>query len=425
MTPRTPLILALTVSAFALVSCNEDTTSTDPSTDATEPALATVTTSAALAFAQVSAGNFHTCGVTTDNRAYCWGWNVFGQLGNGTSEFRRVRPTLVAGGLRFRQISAGFYYTCGVTTGDRAYCWGYNGDGALGDGTTTQRLRPAPVAGGHRFRQVSAAADHTCGVTTEDRAYCWGINTMGQLGNGTHDPSGNGRLTPVAVAGTLRFRHVSLGVYHSCGATTSDRAYCWGGDRWGEIGDGSGSGTCAFSGNQLPCRKSPALVAGGHRFRQVDAGGGEGPGEGGVGGRDGGHTCGVTTDARAFCWGDGSSGQNGNGTLSMSSSPRLVSGGHQFRSVSSGIHHACGVTTVSRAYCWGSSGIGDGSNTMRRTPSAVAGGHRFRQVSAGGVHSCGTTTGNVAYCWGGNSEGELGDGTTTSRSRPRAVVGPM
>ena len=403
MTRWTRLTLCLVGAVLTGISCQNDNSGgpTDPGAAEAEPALATTMT-APLAFLQVNAGMFHTCGVATDHRAYCWGWNVFGQVGNGTNSYDRRTPALVAGGLRFRQISAGSYNTCGVTTDYRAYCWGR--------GT----LRPAAVPGGHLFRQVSAGEDHICGVTTDDRAYCWGINTAGQLGDGTVDFSGNYHPMPVAVGGGLRFREVSTAVYHSCGVTTTDRAFCWGGNQDGQVGDGS----------KVIIRTRPVLVAGGLRFRQVETGGGHGPGEDAVG-DDGGRTCGVTTDDRAFCWGNGNHGQNGNGTQSIRLTPTLVAGGLHFLRVSAGIHHTCGQTTSNRAYCWGAGLVGDGTTTQRLTPAAVAGGLYFRQVSAGGYHTCSTTPGNVAYCWGDNGPGQLGDGTNNTRLRPRAVVGPM
>jgi alpha-tubulin suppressor-like RCC1 family protein len=94
-------------------------------------------------------------------------------------------------------VTAGFAHTCGETTGNRAYCWGDNGAGQLGDGTTGGRLRPVPVAGGRAFKQLSAGGEHTCGLTSTGAVYCWGGNSEGQLGDGTR----SGRLTPVAVAG--------------------------------------------------------------------------------------------------------------------------------------------------------------------------------------------------------------------------------
>jgi len=106
----------------------------------------------------------------------------------------------VVGGLLFRQVSVGEnIQTCGVTLGNIAYCWGSNGEGALGDGTTTNRLRPVRVAGGLRFRNVRAGEAHTCGLTTDYRAYCWGYNGVGALGDGTVI----NRLAPVAVAGPM------------------------------------------------------------------------------------------------------------------------------------------------------------------------------------------------------------------------------
>src|SRR6266487_4708730 len=142
--PILPLALA------AALACREDVRS--PTAPESEPALAATATTAALSFRQVSAGEDHTCGVTTADRAYCWGRNFFGQLGDGTTT-DRLTPVAVAGGLRFRHVSTGSNHTCGVTTDDRAFCWGWNHYAQLGDGTTADRLTPGVVAGGRRFRQ--------------------------------------------------------------------------------------------------------------------------------------------------------------------------------------------------------------------------------------------------------------------------------
>lgn len=369
--------------------------------------IATATT--ALAFYQVSASWDHSCGVTTDNRAYCWGRNSEGQLGDGTVT-GRLTPVAVAGTLRFRQISASIGSTCGVTTDYRAYCWGDNPRGELGDGTTTRRLTPVPVAGGRQFRHVVTSFEHACGVSYPDnRAYCWGWNADGQLGIGTNTGPETGHFgpysaTPVAVVGTLSFRQVSAGYYHTCGVTTGDRAFCWGRNREGQIGDSSTAGR----------RLKPVRVAGARQFRQVDAGAD--------------HTCAVTTNDRAFCWGNGRQGQIGNGKAYLSFWPRAVAGGLGFTRVSAGLYHTCGETTLNRVYCWGANGngmLGDGTNVDRLTPVAVAGGLNFNQVSAGGFHTCGRTPGAVAYCWGRGFSGQLGNGGAASSLTPVAVAGAM
>jgi alpha-tubulin suppressor-like RCC1 family protein len=160
--------------------------------------------------------------------------NNYGQLGDATTT-RRLTPRAVSGGRQFRQVDAGgFAHTCAVTTEDVAYCWGYNGDGELGDGTTAQRLTPGAVAGLRRFHHLNAGHLHTCGVTRAGRTLCWGWNGAGQLGNGTT----TNQLTPVQLGVALEMRQVSAGVMHTCGVTTGNRGYCWGGGG-GRNGDGT------------------------------------------------------------------------------------------------------------------------------------------------------------------------------------------
>jgi alpha-tubulin suppressor-like RCC1 family protein len=418
-------LAVLTPALVAALACGEAVES--PTAPSSERALAPAAT-ATLAFRQVSAGYYHTCGVTTDDRAFCWGEGSSGELGDGTNT-SQLSPVAVAGGLRFRQVSAGTSYTCGVTIDDAAYCWGDNGAGQLGDGTQTScggynppctdpetnanRARPVRVLGGLRFRQVDAGSGgHTCGVTRDNLAYCWGNNFYGQLGDNAKGEAGRytNRPMPVAVAGGISFRQVSAGGAHTCGVATDDRAYCWGYNIYGQVGDGT----------DIRRRIRPVLVAGGLRFKQVSAGGAH---------QQNGHTCGVTTGGRAFCWGDGRLGQIGDRSTILRFTPRAVAGALDFRQVSAGGVHTCGTTTTSVAFCWGNNSfgaVGDGTTTQRLTPVRVSGGLGFRQLGTGGVgHTCGTTVTEVAYCWGFNVAGGLGDGTTTDRLKPRAVAGSM
>jgi alpha-tubulin suppressor-like RCC1 family protein len=133
--------------------------------------------------------------VTTNERAYCWGRDFFGQLGDGTTYPRRLKPTAVLGGLSFNRVTAGVAHSCGETTLNRAYCWGAGG--ALGDGTAAQHSQPVRVSGGLFFGQLSTGGGYSCGLSSVGVAYCWGGNRGGQLGDGTTTD----RLSPVKVIG--------------------------------------------------------------------------------------------------------------------------------------------------------------------------------------------------------------------------------
>ncbi len=201
-----------------------------------------------LTFVALSAGAVHTCGLTTGGAAYCWGQGLVGQLGDGTTN-SSPSPVAVKGGLTFVAISAGGSHTCGLTRSGSAFCWGEDdrdqlgigapAPGELGDGTTTQHSSPVAVTGGRRFFALTAGLDHTCGLTRSLAAYCWGSNFFGQMGLGLIDFIPH--LSPVPVTGGLRFFALSAGQDHTCGLTVAfpPRAYCWGSNRFGQLGDGT------------------------------------------------------------------------------------------------------------------------------------------------------------------------------------------
>jgi len=407
-------VLAMASLLATVVGCGDDAGS-----EPAGPAVAaTAAASSPLVFRQVSAGQDQTCGVTTDNKAYCWGDNNVGELGTGAlygpdlcEEGFPVchrRPVAVAGGVLFQNVSAGVGFSCGVATDARAWCWGGNG-GSLGDGTTTRRLKPVAVHGGHLFRQVTTDA-HACGLTTDNRIYCWGPNWAGQLGDGTLAT----RLSPVAVAGGRTWQLVSAGGGFTCALTTDNQAFCWGDNTVGELGDSS----------TATRRLVPVRVAGSRRFNQLSSGVG--------------HTCAVTTGARAFCWGWGSLGQLGNGSTANARWPKAVAGGLAFARVTGGYHHTCAKTFGNKVYCWGENTWGTlgngtefdgpddcGGSGCSTRPMAVVGGLSFVQVDAGAYFTCARDKSNLAYCWGDNFLKQSGQITGRIVPAPAPVPGPL
>ena len=179
-----------------------------------------------LRFRLLTAGSRHTCGLTRNDRAYCWGFGRFGELGTG-DRTSSATPRPVASDLRFRTLSAGGTQTCGVTASGRAFCWGGNWHGQLGNGTREPVVtRPAPVAGDHRWIALHAGGIHTCGRTTSDQAFCWGDRRAGRLGTGR--PEARDVFEPAPVAGGHRFRALATSVARSCGVTPGGALLCWG-----------------------------------------------------------------------------------------------------------------------------------------------------------------------------------------------------
>jgi len=187
-------------------------------------------------FVEITAGDSHTCGRTLLGKAYCWGNNGNGQGGNGAAGTQSIAPVAVVGDLRFAGLSAGASHTCGWTITGAAYCWGFDGYGQLGDGGSDEKVpTPVPVSGGLRFIEVSAGAFHTCARTPGGSAYCWGKNDGGNLGDGTQANS----VVPVEVLGGLNFTDLTSGNSHTCAIAIAAKAYCWGANDVGQLGDGT------------------------------------------------------------------------------------------------------------------------------------------------------------------------------------------
>jgi len=355
-------------------------------------------------------GGLHTCAIDALSSLYCWGYNGNGTIGDGSRQ-HRYSPTLVGAGMNFTQVATGIGHSCALTDTGAAYCWGKNESGQLGDGTTIDRAVPTAVLGGLSFSSIDVGYTHSCALTTTGAAYCWGADSLGQLGDGA--PAVR-QLQPVAVSGALTFSIIRAGNTHTCALQdVTGLAYCWGANSTGQIGNGTG-------GNATDRVTTPAAVSGGNSFAQIDVGSS--------------HTCALLTNQNAankmYCWGWNDNGQLGTtsselcrGTVKCSRIPLKLPSSVKLISITAGSTHTCGLIAAGTAYCWGSNSngqLGDGTTTDRTGPTAV-GILQFKSIRAGRNFTCGVLLDNTARCWGYNYFGMLGLGDTADRLSPIAI----
>ena len=356
----------------------------------------------------VSAGTYYTCGLTSDDAAWCWGYDHHAQLGNGDPAGVFETPQPVAGGHRWLTIDAGTESTCGVRRDGSAWCWGDDTDGQLGTGSMSGDVvdRPVRVAGDFLWRDVTVGYHHACGIQVDGSAWCWGRNDRGQLGDGTAELP---RRAPVPVVGGATWRSLDAGGGNTCGVQADGSAWCWGADHYGQLGDGPDD----YSSTPEARSTVPVRVSGPAEWTSVRAGL---------------TACGVAADDSGWCWGSNTNNKLGyQGPLDdRSEVPVQVPG--DWVDIVPGAGHVCGVQVDASAWCWGSARDGKtGGETgalVTNGPVRVSGDGGWVTVSAGYNHTCATKGDRSLWCWGSNESGELGVGDRGTRYAPAEVAAP-
>lgn len=395
---------------------------------------ATKGSACAASWTQVATGGTHTCALDSDGTAYCWGSNSSGQLGNGTTDDSStpvaVATTGALAGKSMLSLSLGASgYSCGLASDNQAYCWGSNSYGGIGSGSASSS-EPQPVAvsrtgvlAGKTINSLSSGSGHSCAIASDNFGYCWGWNNNGQLGDGTTTNSST--PVPVARTGVLAgktLKSISAGSGFTCAIASDNLAYCWGLNGWGQLGNSSTTSSLS------PVAVSRTGVLAGKTMKSVVLGGE--------------HACAVASDNYAYCWGGNASGKLGNGTTSANSTTATtvvrtgVLSGKTIRAISAAQSggHVCVLASDNQAYCWGQNDRGQlGNNTTSSSSTSapvtvytagVLAGKTLTGVSANGRHTCATTTDANLYCWGNNSDGRFGNGTLTSSSVPVLTLAP-
>ena len=294
------------------------------------------------AFQSINAGSAHTCGISKNGAAKCWGSNSEGQIGDGTFTDKTV-PTAVSGlSSGVASIGGGGLHTCALTNSKSLFCWGQNLFGQMGTGSDSSST---PVEVSSLAGKVAWGAPgpiHTCAITTAGGAKCWGSNFYGQLGDGSKIT----RKTPVDVSGlTSGVASIAAAESHTCALTVTGGVKCWGSNSSGQLGSGTLSTTKPT--DVLELSSGVAAIA--------------------VGGD---HTCALTTAGAVKCWGAGADGQIGDNATDDRHSPVDVAGlSSGVVAISLGFSHSCALMNTGRVKCWGrnvNGQLGDGSSASKQ-----------------------------------------------------------
>lgn len=345
----------------------------------------------------LAAGQTHNCALVASGRAYCWGDNQSGQLGDASTVARNVAVP-VAGGLTFAKLTVGATHSCGLTAAGELYCWGSNFWGELGDGSTVPRSTPVRAAPGLKFTQAVAGTELTCGLTAAGEVYCWGF----RLGS-----SSLSIWNVENVYAGITFSTLFAGGFTVCGLDLSQVARCMVG-----VFDLTGvAGGPGWHWVPQPAAFSSATSLASTSLQS---------------------TCALDSGGQAHCWGDNTYGELGDGTTNPASGVVTVVGGHAFNRLVAGYDYFCGMTTAGPIYCWGHNNGQIASianqNFTILTPTALSlpASTSYTALAAGIGHMCGMTNTGSVQCWGGGYSGQLGDGapisTNNFQSTPVAVI---
>ncbi len=402
--------------------------------------------SISLAAEEVRGGLAHSC-VMGEGRAYCWGSNERGQLGNGRPGGpgeASARPEVVGGPSPLTgvaQLALGGAHSCARLNDGRVACWGSNERGQLGRadnaGSVAGNASPLLVEGapGEELafvRQAAAGANHACALLANGGVVCWGDNARGQLGRG---PGVDAPFSPAPApvggpaGGELNgMREIALGGEHACGRTADGRVLCWGSNRRGQLGRAANAGAETPNPTAAAVRDADGAELSG--VRSIAAGAA--------------HACALLGDGRVLCWGANDAGQIGAGApVDGAAHPAPVvveeAGGAALGGVSQlalGGAHSCALTTERRALCWGRNDFGQlgnpanaGTPTPNPAPLAVddgagAGLAGVRLIDAGGAHGAALGVDGRLLIWGSNAAGQLGEGASAGpNAAPRPVPG--
>ena len=357
----------------------------------------------ATAWKSISAGDVHSVALMADGTIWSWGRNDAGQLGNGSVDaLAHPDPVQVGSARDWAAVAAGELHTLALRRNGSVYAWGQNLSGQLGDGTVIAKSSPTVVSGPVEFNNVASIAaggTHSLALLANGEIHAWGNNGTGQFGNDTQISS----TVPVRVAtDTVNWTRSEPGNAFTVALRSNGSLWAWGDNSFGQLGDAS----------LVTPRNTPAEVAGGARNWLVSASGLS-------------HTVAIRANGTLWAWGDNSSGQLGDAAISDNTTPQLISvtqpasAANDWSAVAAGDLHSLALKADGTLWAFGENGAGqlgigtaDAFKTLPTRVVTTNPGNFDRNwvaIAAGGTHSLALQADGTLWAWGDNGSGQLGD----------------
>ncbi len=345
----------------------------------------------------VAAGSAHTLEVNSDETLWAWGSNASGQLGDGTTT-DRSSPTYI--GAHYARVAAGAAHSLAIRHNGTVWATGSNASGQLGDGTTNSATSFQQVPGLTHMTAIAAGESHSLALKEDGTVWAWGLNTSGQLGDGTTTQ----HLSPNQVPSLANVTAIAAGRLSNLALTSDGNVWAWGNNASGQLGDGT-----------TTSRRAPVQVANLSNVIAIAEG------------RT--HSLALKADGTVWAWGGNANGQLGDGTTTSETIAEQVAGLSNITAIAAGDNHSLAIDASGVVWAWGRNAngqLGDGTTTQHLTPEAIANASPAYRLAAGGSHSViifsTADAGYQTWATGLNTNGQLGNGTTTQRTTAAATT---
>jgi alpha-tubulin suppressor-like RCC1 family protein len=347
---------------------------------------------------KIAAGGAHTVAIKSDGTLWAWGYNGYGQLGDGTTVLTKNTPTQIGTGTTWSAIAAGEMHTIALRTDGTLWAWGWNNGGQLGNGTTVlTKNTPTQIGTGATWSAISAGSLHTVALKSDGTLWTWGENTYGQLGDGTTV----NKNIPTQIGTGTTWSAISAGNIHTIALKSDGTLWAWGRNTQGQLGDGT---TLA--------KNTPIQIGTGTTWSKVGAGSG--------------HTLAIKTNGTLWAWGQNNFGQLGLGYTVNTTTPTQIGTGTTWSAIAAGQLHTIALKLDGTLWTCGDNTngqLGDGTTAYKLTLTQITG-NSWSAITAGnlGDHTIAIKSDGSLWSWGLNGNGQLGDGTTVNKNIPTQIV---